>query len=272
MEKAYQKMAKRLKAERNKKGLSHAKLSEALQEKYGITISKDSLINYEVSEDTHSKAGSNMAMRVEYLSCFADFYGVSMDYLTGKTDISSPDVNLQAAQIYTGLTERTIENIKHSCTESLFNNEKEFSQLLEFLFENGNFIFMLHELFAFYIASKAQHINSEIYREIFDCCANGRDVERMSIEEVCHCRKSASELYCAKIEDFISTSTVSDRVKACIRVSNDEKEVNTGVDFHDYLFGSDRYHINQYRSLIIGSIVSVLDDFERKYTKAVSLK
>lgn len=42
---------------------------------------------------------------LENLCKIADFYGTSVDYLLGRTDIKLPDANLQAAAAYTGLSE-----------------------------------------------------------------------------------------------------------------------------------------------------------------------
>ena len=76
------KMGKRLKALReetplNGKKMSHEKLKEKLKEIYGVEISRDSLMNYEVSDVNHSKFGTNLKMNVEYLNCLSSFYGVS---------------------------------------------------------------------------------------------------------------------------------------------------------------------------------------------------
>ena len=88
------KMGERLKILRENtfqdgKKLSHVTLRDKLKELYGIEISRDSLMNYEVSDITHSKFGTNLKMRVEYLYCLADFYGVSTDYLLGISNYKS---------------------------------------------------------------------------------------------------------------------------------------------------------------------------------------
>lgn len=102
-------MAARLKDLRVSKGLSHEKLSKALREKYDIRISSDSLMNYEVTEEYHTKAYANQGMRAEYLRCLADFYGVSSDYLLGIADTKSADPNMQASAAFTGLSEENLE-------------------------------------------------------------------------------------------------------------------------------------------------------------------
>lgn len=101
-------MANRLKELRKERNLSHIKLSEALREKYNISISKDSLIAYEVTSAMHDKACANQGMRAEYLRCLADFYGVSTDYILGITPSRSSAPEIRTAIECTGLTEENI--------------------------------------------------------------------------------------------------------------------------------------------------------------------
>lgn len=101
-------MGKRLKSERERLGLSHEKLRSAILEKYGVEISKDSLINYEVSDEHHTKAYKNNGMRVEYLRYFADFYGVSADWLLGLTNTRSQDIEIKQICEKIGLEEQVI--------------------------------------------------------------------------------------------------------------------------------------------------------------------
>lgn len=101
-------MAQRLKQLREERGLSHERLSKALLEEYGIKISADSLINYEVAVQHHSKFGKNQGMRVEFLQAFSEFYDVSTDYLVGISNIRSRDLSIRQICEYTGLSEDTI--------------------------------------------------------------------------------------------------------------------------------------------------------------------
>ena len=82
-------IAKRLKELRKEKGLSHEMLSAALKEQYGVVISRYSLMNYEVEAVNHTSFGSNIGMSVNYLRCLSDFYGVSADWILGKSDYRS---------------------------------------------------------------------------------------------------------------------------------------------------------------------------------------
>lgn len=104
-------MAERLKRLREENRYSHEKLSNALINQYGIKISPDSLMNYEVSVSHHTKAGKNQGMRVEYLRCLADFYNVSTDYLLGLSNVKTPSTDLQAVVAYTGLSEDNVATL-----------------------------------------------------------------------------------------------------------------------------------------------------------------
>lgn len=106
-------MAERLKQLREGRGLSHDKLSKALADQYGVKISPDSLINYEVADANHTKAYKNQGMRVEYLRCLANFYQVSADYLIGITDVKSQDPSIATIVKSTGLSERSIYRLRN---------------------------------------------------------------------------------------------------------------------------------------------------------------
>lgn len=105
-------MAARLKQLRESRGLSHESLSNALFKQYGVKVSTDSLINYEVSNPHHARAYKNQGMRVEYLRCFADFYQVSADYLIGISDVKSQDSSISTIVKSTGLSESAALSLK----------------------------------------------------------------------------------------------------------------------------------------------------------------
>ena len=103
-------LADRLRNLREEKDLSWDRLAEALKDQYGIQIHRDTLKFYE-AKGNHSKAGNNRAMKAEYLNCLADFYGVSVDYLLGRTDTRSPDADVQAIMQKTALSETTVKEL-----------------------------------------------------------------------------------------------------------------------------------------------------------------
>lgn len=103
-------LGSRLEELRKSKGLTHVALAKQLKEAYGIEVSRDSLMAYEISSEFRAKASKlpNLGMRIEYLYCLADFYGVSLDYLLGKTDVMTPDIKIRDACELTGLSSDTI--------------------------------------------------------------------------------------------------------------------------------------------------------------------
>ncbi|MCI7727893.1 MAG: hypothetical protein MSH58_12305 [Clostridiales bacterium] len=129
-------MAKRLKELREEKKLSHISLSKALKEQYGIDISRDSLMCYEVSDPHHTKAYKNEGMRVEYLRCFSEFYDVSSDYLLGLTD----DRNKKPSAVDDlGLSELAVKEI------TTLGHAKGFEDCipgLNFLIEQGSLLIL----------------------------------------------------------------------------------------------------------------------------------
>ena len=164
--KTYQILATRLKELRNERGLSHVKLGEALAEQYGVLISKDSLINYEVAEDNHVKAGSSINMRVEYLFYLADFYGVSLDYLLGKIDDRSVDADERVAVKYTGLGQEALQNISLK-----IKSEPLMADLLNHLFTDIGFLDCLDKLLDYYIVY-VNELNAERKPASWAECSN----------------------------------------------------------------------------------------------------
>ena len=124
------KMAERLKQLRGK--LSHQKLSETIEQRYGVKISKDSLINYEVTDEHHTKAYKNEGMNMKYICCLADFFGVSTDYLLGISDIKNINTK-EITALQLGLSEKAIDSIR------LINEiEPKITTLLNWIIENEN--------------------------------------------------------------------------------------------------------------------------------------
>lgn len=118
-------MAQRLKDLRTERGLSHESLRKALMEKYEIDISIDSLKNYEVYKVPHAKAYKNEGMRVEYLRCLADFYGVSADYILGADVPKSSNTTIQDMVACLGISEESLLTLyAWNNMEEILHNEK----------------------------------------------------------------------------------------------------------------------------------------------------
>ncbi len=104
--------ATRLKNLRESAKLSHAKLRIELIKKYNIPISVVTLKKYEVSDKFHINYGALKGMKIEFLDMFADFYGVSTDYILGRTNSISTDLSEQTIYNETGLSSTAINNLK----------------------------------------------------------------------------------------------------------------------------------------------------------------
>ncbi len=121
------KTAQRLKELRKNKGLSHKALLEELQNNYNKAkseqqVKKDSYVSiqslkdWEISEEFNIKFDKGYGMAIHYLCALADLYGVSTDYLLGRTNIASTNDDIQVACKVTGLTEEAISKLTTNVT------------------------------------------------------------------------------------------------------------------------------------------------------------
>lgn len=154
-------MANRLKTLREKRGYSHDRLSAVLSEKYGVKISSDSLMNYEVSDPYHSKAGKNQGMRVEYLRILSDFYGVSTDYLLGLTQVASQDQTVQTLVNSLGISElhinlllnwKNLPSLAEKLPEDLTEDQKHLLAVADelYLMQKRRYIYASEDFFSFF--------------------------------------------------------------------------------------------------------------------------
>lgn len=131
-------LAQRLKKLRKARELTLPELSAALKEKYDINISRESLSNYEVTAPHHTKYGKNEGMAVKYLHYLADFYGVSTDYLLGRTRVRTTDTEVQAVSNYTGLSSRAIFWLRSLSAEQI--------EVFNLLLDEASFSLTLHQI------------------------------------------------------------------------------------------------------------------------------
>ena len=106
-------IASRLKDLREESGLSLNKLANKLPPIGDKSISAEILRKYECYQNKKKKSPANIGMSARVLHTLADFYGVSTDYILGRTDIKSPDMSIEAIVEYTGLTEESIIYLHH---------------------------------------------------------------------------------------------------------------------------------------------------------------
>ena len=95
--------AERLKLLRSEKGLSQ----EALAKDLGI--SKGSLGFYETCKNIPS---------IEFLYYVSKYFNVSLDYLLGRSEVRTTEIDLKAVCDYTGLTDKAVAEIRRCCVNS----------------------------------------------------------------------------------------------------------------------------------------------------------
>lgn len=100
----YRKTAERLKKLRESKKLSHDKLSAEIEDQYGVSINRKTLMNYEKSDLVDG-------MSISKLRTLADFYDVSVNYILGTSNVPSVNPNVQVAVATFGLSWKAAENL-----------------------------------------------------------------------------------------------------------------------------------------------------------------
>ena len=90
--------AERLKQLRKQKGVSQETLGKEL------IVSKAAISYYEKGE---------RAPDIDTLNIIANYFGVSADYLLGRTDEKTANTDLQGVLNFTGLSEKAIDNLTH---------------------------------------------------------------------------------------------------------------------------------------------------------------
>lgn len=155
------KFAKRLKALRERENLSQQQLADEITNKYGdlgITIGRDSIINFETAEKHHTKFKKNTGTALKYLWCFADYFNVSVDYLLGNVDYHTTEENKRITCEYTGLTEDVVTQLHSIAADSKkarqlwclnafwekFCEEAYFSEIITTLEKMYTFSFAVH--------------------------------------------------------------------------------------------------------------------------------
>lgn len=224
-------MAERMKQLREEKGLSHEKLSKALFDQYGVKISSDSLINYEVADAMHTKAYKNQGMRVEYLRCLADFYGVSADYILGQ--INDP-CRAPSAIDDLGLSEKAVRwlaDLKTSTNQDLATGVNR-------ILENVTFQLLVYEIYYYAAATKAEAIYNNTYSQYFDIFPEGKYLDAASGEEI---RRN----FDSKIQEIAKSGVYSGTVSDALWVQGQLWCENTpGSELSGYLHGMEGFNVS----------------------------
>lgn len=228
-------MARRLKALRNSKGLSHNDLKNELQHKYKIQISRASLLNYEIDDEFHSKADvlANLKMNAEYLNCFADFYGVSTDYLLCRTDIKTPNMKIRTICDYTSLSEETIDVLLDSTS---------LSSALNVLVQYRSFRYLLLAVTQY----KKMLTAASIYRNVPNTCEDDSSRSTEVLSYVYEQNMAADIRYAVDVYDH-SVSMLKTLREGQRELSDGE----FGSTINDVIAPADIYELNANRNFML---------------------
>lgn len=109
--------AQRLKTLRKERGITQQQLAD------GVGISKGGLSYYENAGRTPD---------ISILERFADYFGVTTDYLLGRTNAQTPKAKLQAVCNHTGLSDKTVNLLS-----DLKENSPDQLRVINFLLEQA---------------------------------------------------------------------------------------------------------------------------------------
>lgn len=127
-------IAERLRGLRNRAGLTQEELVKELYEKQKVTITTETIKKYETSNS--KKLGQICGMRIEYLNAFADFYGVSTDYILGRTKSESKNLNKRLIYDNYGLSTSSLENLSKLVKKEKIMKEKVSEELPDYDIHN----------------------------------------------------------------------------------------------------------------------------------------
>lgn len=114
---------------------------------------------------------------IEALVRIADFYNVSTDYLLGRSNTLSADINVKAAMEYTGLSEQAVEWLHiglddFECDGVVGLDEeskKENWAIVSELIQDGAFTKMIHNLKEIALEAYLEKILKILYEEYSEC-------------------------------------------------------------------------------------------------------
>lgn len=237
------KLSEELKMLRLRMCISHDKLSEALKEKYGIVVSRESLIRYEKSDEACSK------MKAETLCALAKFYDVSVDFLLGLSGYHDPAMpNLTVAEL--GLSEQAVMSMI---------SQNSIVPGINLLAKSGNLKFLVDALARYYYACEADYVVEKVKER---CIYNNKGV-RPTNEQL------AKEIGGLSLRNKLSTQTACDLLTLADRYKGAEKR-GTYIDSE-----ADRVFLNQlrmsdiYELKIYKHIRGIIADLEKQAEKRI---
>lgn len=113
-------IGERIRALRESKGLSQQAVAEALQ------IKRESINSWE---------NGLRDLKTASIVALADYFGVSTDYLLGRTECKSPDIDVQAICEKTGLSEKAVSTlIELNTNDVIYYDLEEWEEVPEAMF------------------------------------------------------------------------------------------------------------------------------------------
>lgn len=137
----------RIKTLRLNKGITQATLASKLN------IAKTTLAAYEQGKNEPS---------IETLTKIADYFNVSIDYLLGRTDISSPDLKVAYISKFLGLKENSVKTL-HMYQQMALKNDTAMLQKLDTI----NMLFSPHCELLNHISSYL-HFSATHFKNFYD--------------------------------------------------------------------------------------------------------
>lgn len=141
---------------------------------------------------------------IEILAKFADYFGVSADYLLGRTDVKTVDKDLQFVCDYTGLSEKSINQIV---------NNSDYKDVINWFISSVKFDLLIREIYFYcdynriYEFFKSPKADSNGFIPTFESTAKNRSVMRdkkdlnlFRIQEIS--KDIAKRIYKEHKEDF----------------------------------------------------------------------
>ena len=101
---------------RKDRGLTLKQVSEELRN-HGCHITDTTLNNYEFDDESHKNFHRTKSIKIEVLVALADMYGVSVDYLLGRSEVQKRENHQISEEL--GLSENTIDLLRQMAKKDL---------------------------------------------------------------------------------------------------------------------------------------------------------
>ncbi|MBR1831065.1 MAG: helix-turn-helix transcriptional regulator [Ruminiclostridium sp.] len=168
---------------RMSKGISsHKELAKELEkyaDRYGVTVGKSTLQKLEETDSSKDAYKTNVGYKA--FLALADFYGVSVDYLFGRTDSMTPDEKTRAAIEITGIKESSIEMLKCQYAKSKDTGDDSF-QIVSLFLHSVCFYEAMNHIMKYIVADTITPSLEQIYAYLEPAFQKQTSSEKLSKE------------------------------------------------------------------------------------------